>query len=344
MVRAMRLNLNGDARKLRAIFRSSGIDYRHSVLADYGREEGFSFYADNEALEPFPGTSKRLEAFRSQAATVSVAAVRDMLRMRGDFDLKTITHLIVVCCTGMYAPGLDIDLVRELGLRNTVERTAINFMGCQAAINALRIADAVCARSDEGKVLVVCTEFCSLHFQREPTEDNLIANALFGDGSAAVLVEANTSARLRLHLRDFRSELALAGINDMAWTVGDLGFQMRLSAYVPDLVGEGVGSLVDALLSRCALDVSRIRYFAVHPGGKRILDAVERKLALPAEATRHSRDVLRQYGNMSSSTVLFVLHRLIEGIDNRARGEHILGLAFGPGLTMESVLITIEDV
>lgn len=342
MVRAMRLNLNGDARKLRAVFRASGIDYRYSVLADYGKTRDFTFYADTEDLEPFPGTEKRLHAFRQHAAPVSAAAVEDMLMMRGPFDLREVTHLIVVCCTGMYAPGLDIDLVKALNLSLTVERTAINFMGCQAAFNALKVADAICGNNPDAKVLIVCTEFCSLHFQRKPTDDNLLANALFGDGSAAVLVEGRTSSALQLRMERFRTALALAGMDDMAWTIGDAGFEMRLSAYIPELVGAGVGDLVTSLLNAASLDIAGIRYFAIHPGGKRIIEAVQTQLGIPPGSTSCAYEVLRNYGNMSSPTVLFVLQKLVRQLDASARGERILALAFGPGLTMESMILSID--
>src|SRR5688572_14531109 len=212
MLRAMKLN-NGDAGKLKTIFRASGIQYRHSVLEDYGRTKDFTFYADTQDLEPFPGTEKRLQIFRQHALGLSIASVGDMAKCFKDFRTQEITHLIVVCCTGMYAPGLDIDLVNKLKLSSTVQRTAITFMGCHASFNALKIADAICRSSQEAKVLIVCTELCSLHFQRAPTDDNLLANALFADGSASVLVEGTTKSRLKLKLEDFHSDLAGEGIS-----------------------------------------------------------------------------------------------------------------------------------
>lgn len=341
MLRAMKL-CNGDSRKLKTIFRSSGIEYRHSVLDDYGKARDFTFYANSEDLEPFPGTEKRLQVFRQCALTISVAACRDMLRDYPAFDVSKITHIIAVCCTGMYAPGLDVELVTALKLPSTVQRTAINFMGCQAAFNALKIADALCQSKPCSKVLVVCTELCSLHFQRAPTDDNLVANALFADGSAALLVEGTTNGGLALKIEDFHSELALEGLSEMAWTIGDLGFEMRLSSYVPELISKGISGLIDGLLEKTSISLSQIQHFAIHPGGKKILEVIEQGLNIGREKLEPSYHILKNYGNMSSPTVLFVLKEIVRKLGSRHDGERILSVAFGPGLTLESAVLKIE--
>ena len=342
MLRAMKLN-NGDARKLKTIFRASGIDYRHSVLEDYGRLRAFTFYPDTQDLEPFPGTEKRLNIFRQHALALSIASFHDMTKTVPGFDPRDITHLIVVCCTGMYAPGLDIDIVQGLKLSPGVQRTAINFMGCHASFNALKVADALCKSNTGAKVLIVCTELCSLHFQRAATDDNLLANALFADGSAAVLVEADTTSPLRLRLEEFHSDLALDGFSDMAWTIGDLGFEMKLSAYVPDLIKRGIGALTHSLLAKISADLSDIRYFAIHPGGKKILQVIEEELGLGKVSNAPAYHVLRNYGNMSSPTVLFVLKEVVRGLNGDDDGERVLSFAFGPGLTLESMVLRIEN-
>lgn len=243
MERAMKLN-KGEARKLRAIFKASGIHFRHSVLEDYGKERDFSFYANTSDLSPFPSTEERLKIFREHALDLSVSAVKNL---NSSFEEKKITHLITVCCTGMYAPGLDIDLVKALGLPSTTHRTCINFMGCYAAFNALKIADSICKSNAKSQVLIVCTELCSLHFQREATDDNLLANALFADGSAAVLVQAKSNHPIQLKLKSFHSDLAPEGEQAMAWTVGNLGFEMKLSSYVPDIIRNGISKLTSSL-------------------------------------------------------------------------------------------------
>ncbi len=342
MLRAMKLG-NGDERKLKTIFRSSGIEFRHSVLDDYGRVSGFTFYPDNDDLEPFPGTEKRLQLFRRHALELSTVSFRDMLNGYPDFSATKITHLIVVCCTGMYAPGLDVDLVKELDLPTTVERTAINFMGCHAAFNALKLADALCRAQSDAKVLVVCTELCSLHFQRAASEDNLLANALFADGSASLLVETDSSGPMKLQLEYFHSDLATNGLSDMAWTIGDLGFEMRLSSYVPDLIRKGIARFTDSLLRKASVGLPDIHHFAIHPGGKRILQVVEEELGIERSRNLPAYEVLRNYGNMSSPTVLFVLKKIISSLNGTGHGQRILAVAFGPGLTLESMLLRIDN-
>lgn len=341
MVRAMQLNPH-DSRKLRAIFKASGIDYRYSVLEDYGLAKDYTFYADAQDFVPFPSTAKRLNFFRDHALNLSFNAVQNMLQAIPEFNLQGITHLILVCCTGMYAPGLDIDLVKKLKLPTTVQRTGINFMGCYAAFNAFKVADAFCEADSKAKILIVCTELCSLHFQKEPTDDNMISNALFADGAAAVLVEAQTTASLRLKPENFHSDLILEGERDMAWTIGDLGFEMKLSSYVPSIIKSGIVRLTTTLLDKISKNLSNVRFFAIHPGGRKILESIEQELGIDKNQNEPAYHVLKNYGNMSSPTILFVLNEIIKKLKPEDHGEHILSFAFGPGLTLESMVLKIE--
>ena len=343
MLRSMKLT-NGDGRKLKTIFKATGIEYRHSVLEDYGKSEDFTFYSRTQDFEPVPSTENRLRVFREQAVVLSTESVKSLMTSLPGFTMKSVTHLIVVCCTGMYAPGLDIDLVKKLGLSSTVQRTAINFMGCYAAFNALKVADAFCNSDVKAKVLIVCTELCSLHFQREATDDNLLANALFGDGSAAIMVEAKSDSKLKLKLESFHSDLSKEGEQDMAWTVGDLGFEMKLSAYVPDIIKGGIAALTNSLLAKISKKLSDIKHFAIHPGGKKILEVIEEELGISKEQNRSAYYVLERYGNMSSPTALFVLQDVISRLSAVNEGDHILSFAFGPGLTLESMILKIEKV
>lgn len=343
MLRTMTLH-NGDARKLKTIFKASGIEYRHSVIEDYGRTNDFTFYSQAENFEPVPTTEKRINLFRAQAVKLSKSAVDNLLSKYHSVQLQQVTHLIVVCCTGMYAPGLDIDLVKQLKLKSTVQRTAINFMGCYAAFNALKIADAFCKTDPNAKVLIVCTELCSLHFQREGTEDNILANALFGDGSAALMVEANTPGSLKLQIENFHSDLSKDGEQFMAWTVGDLGFEMKLSAYVPDIIKGGIKELTNSLLKKISKTLSDIKHFAIHPGGRKILQAIETELGIEKQQNAPAYKVLEQFGNMSSPTVLFVLNEVITHLTTANKNERILSFAFGPGLTLESMVLNIESI
>jgi alpha-pyrone synthase len=341
MVRAMAMG-DDDARKLRVLFRASGIETRFSVIEDYGKTEGFSFYENSKNMEPFPTTKRRLELYRRHALAVSIEAVSQCLSSMAGLRKDSITHLIVVSCTGMYAPGLDIDLVKALGLNSDIERTSINFMGCYAAFNALKLAEAACSAKPESKALIVCTELCTIHFQKENSEDNILANALFADGAAAVLVESAPRPGLSLMMERFHCQLATEGEHDMTWTVGNVGFEMRLSSYVPEFVRGGIKNLIRSLLSKIHRSLPEVAYFAIHPGGKKILEAIERELGLTKEHNKYAYEVLRKYGNMSSATVLFVLKELCEDLKQADHGKRILSCAFGPGLTLESMLLKVE--
>lgn len=341
MIRAMQLN-DQESRKLRTIFHASGIAYRHSVIEDYGLRDGFSFYPNTPDFEPFPSTSKRLQLFREHALGLSVSAVENMLSKVPDFDLKSITHLINVSCTGLYAPGLDIELVRQLGLPAHVQRTGINFMGCYAAFNALKVADAFCTQNPDANVLVVCTELCSLHFQKNASDDNLISNALFADGSAAVLVQGKAPSGISLVPHAFRSTLIEADDGDMAWAIGDLGFEMRLSTYVPSLIKGGIASLVNSVLENTGKSIHDIQFLAIHPGGRKILECVEQELSIKPEMNEAAYYILRNFGNMSSPTVLFVLERIMQQLSADNKDESVLSFAFGPGLTLESLLFNVK--
>lgn len=340
MAKAMQLS-SDDERRLRALYRATGIEKRYSVLNDYGQTEGFEFYSNTKTLEPFPSTRQRLDYFRKEAVGLSVEAVNDCLH-DASISIGEITHLIVVSCTGMYAPGLDIDLVKSLKLNHSIKRTCINFMGCYAAFNAMKLGNSFCNEDEKAKVLIVCTELCSLHFQKENSEDNWLANALFADGSAAILVEERSESRVKIELKSFHCDLALDAENEMAWSVGDFGFEMRLSTYVPDAIRKGIRTLTENLLSKVSATMEDVSFFAIHPGGKRILEVIESELNLSKNDVRHSYEVLRKFGNMSSPTVLFVLKAIFDSVTEQNNGKKILSFAFGPGLTLESMLLQIR--
>jgi alpha-pyrone synthase len=289
------------------------------VIDVYGRTYQFTFYGNNRGLEPFPSTQQRLSIFRKHAVSLSKESAMQCIQRCSGLDPADITHLVVVSCTGMYAPGLDIDLMHELKLQRDIQRTCINFMGCYAAFNAIRLADSFCDGSADARVLVVCTEICSIHFQKGQTDDSQLANALFADGSASLMVESKARRGLNLRPRAFYCDVFKDGENEMAWTVGDSGFE-RISA-----------------------DLTEIKFFAIHPGGKKILEVIEKELGLTKEDNRPAYEVLKNYGNMSSPTVLFVLNNIcsrLNGVDN---GKKILSFAFGPGLTLESMILEVEN-
>ena len=338
MVRSMQLDRDNE-RRLRAVFNASGIKSRHTVLEDYGRSENFDFFPNTPGLEPFPSTKSRIEEFKTHALQLSLAAVWDINKDR--FKPSTLTHLITVCCTGMYAPGLDLDLVRELNLSSHVQRTCVNFMGCYAAINAIRLADSICQSNPKARVLIVCTELCSLHFQKQVSYDNFLANALFADGAAAMIVES-TRVGNALELESFYCDILPDGKAEMTWEIGDLGFEMKLSSYIPSLIKSGIGGLAKALLGMVGLTLSEIKFFAVHPGGKKILQAIESEFGFDRSHLSYSYDVLANYGNMSSPTIIFVLKRIFDTLSEADNNERVLSFAFGPGLTLESAVLKVK--
>jgi prepilin-type processing-associated H-X9-DG protein len=284
-----------------------------------------------------------MEVFKKHALDLSLAAINKCIEKIPTIEKREITHLVVVSCTGMYAPGLDIDLVKALGLNSSISRTCINFMGCYAAFNALKLADLFCSSEKNAKVLMVCTELCTIHFQKENTENNMLANALFADGSAALLVEAQPRKGINLKPIAFHCDLATDGEQDMAWTVGDWGFEMKLSSYVPDVIRSGIKRLTGSLLERISRNLSDVSYFAIHPGGKKILEVIEQELNISKDSNHHAYEILKQYGNMSSPTVLFVLNEIWKKLSDKDQSKNILSFAFGPGLTMESMLLQIEN-
>jgi predicted naringenin-chalcone synthase len=244
----------------------------------------------------------------------------------------------------MYAPGLDIDLVHVLGLKAGVERTCINFMGCYAAFNAVKIADSFCKAYDGSKVLIVCTEMCSIHFQKQTTADNLLANALFADGAAALLMESSPRNGTNLSPEVFHNTLVPSNDHHMAWSIGNLGFEMKLSSYVPEIIQGGIRKLSQSLLEKINRNLSDVAHYAIHPGGVKILRAIEDELQIPRNKNEFAYEVLRNYGNMSSPTVLFVLDRIMKNLGSVNQDEYVLSFAFGPGLTMESMLLRVEHI
>lgn len=325
-----------DRRALRYLYHHSGIRTRYSVLPDYSREpSGWTFYPPDENLEPFPSLEKRMELYSRWAAPLSVSAIEDCFKNQG--DVHDITHLITVSCTGMSAPGLDLQLVELLGLPKNIFRTSVNFMGCYAAIHALKMADAFCCRDSAARVLIVCTELCTLHFQQQATTDNITSSLLFGDGSAAVLVTGDRDREKGMPILGFYGEVSPQGKSDMSWTLTSTGFAMTLSSFVPALIEEDFDKLVKHSLERWDMKREEITHWAIHPGGKKILEAVAKSLALENGALDASALVLQHYGNMSSPSLLFILKQLMEDLQGHPGGK-IFSAAFGPGLTMESFI------
>jgi predicted naringenin-chalcone synthase len=249
-----------------------------------------------------------------------------------------VTHLITVSCSGFRAPGFDLGLVEELGLPRSVIRTHVGFMGCHGAFNALRLADAFLAADPAATVLICCLEICSIHQQYTPEADQIVANALFSDGAAAVVCRLTGDKADAWRLEGQASYIVPNTVGFMGWRIGDHGFQMSLSPQVPEVVERELRPHLARWLAERGLEVNEIGAWAIHPGGPRILLACSQSLGLPREALDASREVLATYGNMSSPTILFILDRLRR---ERPAGPCV-ALAFGPGLTIEAAIFGVS--
>ena len=337
MVRHLKLS-DEEGRKLKILYRASGIQKRYSVLEDFGKNlNGRSFFKEDQV---FPSAKPRMLLYQKHALSLAVAAATQAIK-GADASPEEFTHVIAVSCTGMYAPGIDIELIEQLGLPTDAERTSINFMGCYAAFNALKAAANIVNAHPTAKVLIVCVELCSIHLQEKTDDENLLANAIFGDGAAAVVVSGSHKHR-SLELTRFYSDLALNGKKEMGWYIGDYGFEMRLTSQVPDVIKEGISELTGRLLSKINLELADIDFYAIHPGGKRILEVIEEQLGISKVQNDAARMVLKEYGNMSSPTVLFVLQSIIDRLGDADQDKHILSFAFGPGLTLESAVLKVH--
>ncbi len=321
-----------DKRKMKFLYAQSGIEQRYSVISDYSRPvHEWKFYPQTEGLDPFPSLEHRMDIYNKKAPLLSIDAIRNCLHEK--IQPKEITHLITVSCTGMSAPGLDLQVMELMELNRNIFRTSINFMGCYAAIHALKIADAFCKVDKTAKVMIVCTELCTLHFQRETTMDNIASSLLFGDGSSAVLVTADEADGDGLYIDRFYSEIIPKGKRDMAWELSSSGFLMTLSGYIPDLIQEDFGNVVKKAIGNENFSFEDITHWCIHPGGKRILEAIHKSLRFKNGELAPSYSVLKDYGNLSSAAILFVLKEMLE---KKEKINKLFGAAFGPGLTVET--------
>jgi predicted naringenin-chalcone synthase len=246
-----------------------------------------------------------------------------------------------VSCTGFTQPGPDLAIVDGLGLRQTVFRQHIGFMGCCAAFPALRVAAAFCDQDPDAVVLVVCAELCTLHVRTSDDADQIVANSVFGDGAAAAIVTGAGAGGGGLVIDAFATTVVPGTASEMAWNIGDEGFEMVLSTAVPKSIEQHVREAVAPVLDAVGATVADVPLWAVHPGGRAILDRVAAELELPDDALVASRGVLHDDGNMSSATVLFVLARMLD--ETPEPGTPVVALAFGPGLTVETAALHVVD-
>jgi predicted naringenin-chalcone synthase len=328
-------DLLGESREkilFRRLASRSGIEHRFSTMAPVYDPSGFvteagGFYFAGK----FPPTSRRMQRYSDTAPALAEKAIRGLAE-----DPAAITHIVVASCTGFMAPGLDQVLVERVGLRPDVERTVVGFMGCYAAVNSLRLAHHIVRSDPAARVLVVNLELCTLHFQDTTNLETLLSMMLFGDGASAALVTAEEAG---LALEDFLSLALPQSGRLITWDIGDHGFDIGLSGEVPRRIQaamaeeEGRNAPDGLLRGRRPEDYA---HYAVHAGGRAILDAVETGLKLAKDRLEGSRGVLRDFGNMSSATIMFILRQILEAPRRSDAAEPGLAMAFGPGLACES--------
>ncbi len=302
----------------------SGIAHRWSVLSE--TPDGGSPVAPGGlyAVDPHPGTAERMTLYGTLAPALALEAIAALAEQ---VPLGDVTHLVVASCTGFVAPGIDQRIARALDLSPTVERLLVGFMGCYAAVAAIRSARHIVRSDPTARVLVVAVELSTLHLQTDTELEPLLAMLQFGDGAAAALVTADPVG----FAIDTPFATTLPDSHDLIrWDITDRGFAMHLSGEVPGRIAAGLADPDFARAATGGQDIAGIDGWAVHAGGRSILDAVENALHLDAAALDESRVVLRDFGNMSSATLMFVLARLLD-----RRVTHGVALAFGPGLAAE---------
>jgi predicted naringenin-chalcone synthase len=279
-----------------------------------------------------PTTAERMAIYIKEAGPMALQAASKTLDI-AQLPGSRITHLVTVSCTGFQAPGIDVQLIRELKMSPGVERTHVGFMGCHGALNGLRVAKAISEANPSAVVLLVAVELCSLHYYYGAEPSKVIANALFADGAAAMLVSQQIPG---LTLLASGSQWLANSEREMGWVIGDHGFGMTMTKLIPRLIEQHLGTWVEAWLQQHGLSVGNIKHWAVHPGGPKILEAVQTSLALADTALADSWQILAHYGNMSSPTVFFILKQQSQ---QPMKGPVVL-LGFGPGLVVEAALLT----
>jgi predicted naringenin-chalcone synthase len=311
----------------RRMARWAGIEHRYSLLSPAHDPEGTAL--DTAGLYvrgKFPTTAVRMRFFEAHAPKLAAAAVEGL---ELDDERDGVTHLLITSCTGFSAPGLDLEVIERCRLPISVERTIVGFMGCYAALNALKLARHIVRSEPEARVLIVNLELCTLHLHETTDLEEILSFLLWGDGCAASLVTAKPTG---LALEAFQSTVLPNTRDLLKWHIGDSGFDMVLAGQVPAAIHEGLRAHADEVLG--GAPASSIDLWAVHPGGRTIVDAVERAFDLTPAALLASREVLRRFGNMSSATVMFVLERILRSAEAGATG---CAMSFGPGLVVESM-------
>ncbi|HKJ33685.1 MAG TPA: type III polyketide synthase [Balneolales bacterium] len=328
-------------RIIHRIYSQSGIQQRHTVIKDFKNDTPLpDFFESINGTLSMPSTKHRNDLYIREAKKLYPGIARKTIDHCHDIDYRDITHVITVSCTGFFAPGPDYFIVKELKLSPNTHRYHLGFMGCYATFPALKMAKSICESDSSANVLVVSLELCTLHLQFREEPDFLISASLFADGGGGMIVSSRMprNPATALEMKHFTTNVTPTGEEDMAWTIGNNGFDMILSTYVPKIIGENINNIIQPLFKNNGMNKDMIDYWAIHPGGRAIIDNIQKSLGLTDEHTRYSREVLKTYGNMSSATIIFVLKQILEQPSPK-ENEQIYAMAFGPGLTIESGLL-----
>ncbi len=341
-IKELKNRIDGNEKVLRiidAVASNSEIDTRYFVVPDASETEGEKFYFKNGNYY-IPDTNTRMTEYEKCSKLLSMESVTKLFS-ENNIDPQTVNRIITVSCTGFFAPGLDYHLIKNLNLPLDVKKTNIGFMGCAASVNAFNcVLEAIDSNNmKENNILMLSVELCSLHLHTKPTLDNIIANTIFADGCASAFFTNSEKYKDRWKLKLIRtfSILFENTKNIMGWRIGNSGFEMLLSHNLPKIIlDEAVPKLKEILIQK-GIDISNIKHWVLHPGGKAILDALQKGLRLSDELMQPSRKILKNFGNMSSSTILFILKEIL---DSRKINKNDLCcvVAFGPGLVMEVAL------
>lgn len=322
---------------LNYLSKKTKIDSRYSCVPDYKGNER-ELYTNGDLKQSI---EKRMDIFKKKIVPLASKAI-DQLFAESNILPTDITHLITVSCTGLMAPGLEFFIAEQYGLQHT-EKSALNFLGCYAALKAIKQAHYIAQSNPEACVLIVSAELCSLHFSPSTDEEDIISNLLFADGASALLLCGSKNKlsenKLVLQIDDIGTGFIPNTADLMSWNISSSVFKMHLSPKVVNTLKNVMEETIGGFLTHSS---EKIDFWAIHPGGAKIVEAVQESLHLTDENVADSFEVLRNYGNMSSPTILFVLKSIFDKI--RLTGEdetkNIFACAFGPGLNIEMLRLS----
>lgn len=317
----------------------SGINQRFFVIPD-GDEKSTEMFFTKDGNYFSPDTKTRMIEYEKWSVELAKKAVID-LGEKNKIDFSLVDRLITISCTGFFAPGLDYELIKVFKISPTVKRTNIGFMGCAASLVGINSVWEAMKQNSNENILMVSVELCSLHLQTEPTRDNILANMIFADGAAAAFFsKRNILEKRKLEIQFTESYLFEDSAKFMGWKIGNNGFEMMLSSELPKIILNSAAPRAKEILVNNGIELSQIKHWALHPGGRAILDSLQNGLTLSDEQLKPSREILRNFGNLSSVSILFVLKNIIDNYSFQ-KDDYCCAIAFGPGLTMELVLFKV---